>query len=114
LRHGTRYPGKKYVPRMIDDLPELQHVILKNYENGATNLSVDDAALFRKWKLSFARGNMMKLAVEGENEMIDLGERYQARFPSLMPETFDNQTYKVCTIRYPNIRLLIVCSLITN
>ncbi|XP_011642707.1 multiple inositol polyphosphate phosphatase 1 isoform X1 [Pogonomyrmex barbatus] len=95
LRHGTRYPGKKYVPRMIDDLPELQHVILQNYENGATNLSADDAALFKKWKLSFARGQMMKLAVEGENEMIDLGERYQARFPSLMPETFDNQTYKI-------------------
>lgn len=80
---------------MIDDLPELQHVILKNYENGATNLSADDAALFRKWKLSFAERNMMKLALEGENEMIDLGERYQARFPSLMPETFSNQTYKV-------------------
>jgi len=50
----------------------------------------------------------MKLAVEGENEMIDLGERYQARFPYLMPETFNNQTYKVCTVRYPNIRLLIL------
>ncbi|XP_018045713.1 PREDICTED: multiple inositol polyphosphate phosphatase 1-like [Atta colombica] len=94
FRHGTRYPGKKYIPRMIEDLPELQHVILKNYKNGATNLSADEAALFKKWKLSFTQGNMMKLAVEGENEMIDLGERYQARFPSLMPETFNNQTYK--------------------
>lgn len=94
LRHGTRYPGKKYVPRMIDELAEWQNVILKNYQNGATNLSAADAALFRKWKLSFARGSVMKLAVEGENEMIDLGERYQARFPSLMPETFNNQTYK--------------------
>ncbi|XP_011706037.1 PREDICTED: multiple inositol polyphosphate phosphatase 1-like [Wasmannia auropunctata] len=94
FRHGTRYPGKKYIPRMIDDLPELQHVILRNYENGATSLSADDAALLKKWKLSFVQGNMMKLALEGENEMIDLGERYQARFPSLMPEAFDNQTYK--------------------
>ncbi|KYN27390.1 PREDICTED: multiple inositol polyphosphate phosphatase 1 [Trachymyrmex cornetzi] len=94
FRHGTRYPGKKYIPRMIEDLPELQHVILKNYENGATNLSADEAALFKKWKLTFTQGNMMKLAVEGENEMIDLGERYQARFPSLMPEAFNNQTYK--------------------
>ncbi|XP_024878234.1 multiple inositol polyphosphate phosphatase 1-like [Temnothorax curvispinosus] len=94
LRHGTRYPGKKYIPRMIDELPELQNVILNNYDKGATNLSADDAALFRKWRLSFARGHMMKLAVEGENEMIDLGERYQARFPSLLPEDFNNQTYK--------------------
>lgn len=103
LRHGTRYPGKKYISRMIDDLPELQHVILQNYKNGATNLSADDAALFREWKLSFVRGNTMKLAVEGENEMIDLGERYQARFPSLMPEAFNNQTYRVCTAKYPNV-----------
>ncbi|XP_011868019.1 PREDICTED: uncharacterized protein LOC105562094 isoform X2 [Vollenhovia emeryi] len=95
LRHGTRYPGKKYIPRMIDDLPELQHVILKNHANGATNLSADDVALFRGWKLPFGRGHMMKLALEGENEMIDLGERYQARFPSLMPEAFDNRTYKI-------------------
>ncbi|KAL0133335.1 hypothetical protein PUN28_000823 [Cardiocondyla obscurior] len=94
LRHGTRYPGKKYVPRMIDDLPELQHVILRNYENGAINMSTDTAALFKKWKLLFSQANMMKLAVEGENEMIDLGERYQSRFPSLMPEAFNNQTYK--------------------
>ncbi|XP_011883684.1 PREDICTED: uncharacterized protein LOC105570842, partial [Vollenhovia emeryi] len=94
LRHGTLYPGKKYIPRMIDDLPELQHVILKNHANGATNLSADDVALFRGWKLPFGRGHMMKLALEGENEMIDLGERYQARFPSLMPEAFDNRTYK--------------------
>jgi hypothetical protein len=103
LRHGTRYPGKKYMPHMIDDLPELQHVILKNYANGVINMSADDVALFRKWKLSFAQGSAMKLAVEGENEMIDLGERYQARFPILMPEAFNNQTYKVCTAKYSNI-----------
>jgi len=95
LRHGTRYPGKKYIPRMINELPQLQHIILKNYENNKTNLSAGDAALFKKWKLSLTQRDMMKLATEGENEMIDLGERYQARFPSLMPETFINQTYKV-------------------
>lgn len=95
LRHGTRYPSKKYVPRIIDELPQLQHLILKNYKNGKTNLSVDDAALFEKWKVPFSQRDTMKLAVEGENEMIDLGERYQARFPSLMPEAYSNQTYRV-------------------
>ncbi|CAL1684595.1 unnamed protein product [Lasius platythorax] len=94
LRHGTRYPGKKYIPRMINDLPQLQRIILENYENNITSLSADDAALFKKWKLSITQRNMMKLAVEGENEMIDLGERYQARFPSLMPEAYNNQTYR--------------------
>lgn len=80
---------------MINELPQLQHIILKNYETNTTSLSADDAALFKKWKLSLTQRDMMKLATEGENEMIDLGERYQARFPSLMPETYNNQSYKV-------------------
>ncbi|XP_012225386.2 multiple inositol polyphosphate phosphatase 1 [Linepithema humile] len=94
LRHGTRYPGKKYIPRMIDELPRLQHIILKNYEDHAINLSADVAAFFKQWKLQITQRDVMKLAPEGENEMIDLGERYQARFPSLMPEMYSNQTYK--------------------
>ncbi|XP_011144551.1 multiple inositol polyphosphate phosphatase 1 isoform X2 [Harpegnathos saltator] len=94
LRHGTRYPGKKYIPRMLDELPKWKHIILKNYDNGETRLSADDAALFKKWKPIFTSSDTMKLAIEGENEMIDLGERYQARFPSLMPEVYSNQTYK--------------------
>lgn len=100
LRHGTRYPGKKDVPRIINELPQLQHMILRNYENNITSLSVDDAALFEKWKLPLAQRDMMKLTEEGQNEMIDLGERYQARFPSLMPEAFNNQTYRVRIAKY--------------
>lgn len=108
LRHGTRYPGKKYIPRMINELPQLQRIILENYENNITSLSSDDAALFKKWKPSFTQRNMMKLTTEGENEMIDLGERYQARFPSLMPEAYNNRTYKVCIVKY--LIILYICS----
>lgn len=97
---------------MLDELPRLQNIILKNYEDGKTRLSADDAALFKKWKPVFTLTDMMKLAAEGENEMIDLGERYQARFPSLMPEVYNNQTYKVCLIKYMlNVN---VCSVIIN
>jgi hypothetical protein len=81
---------------MIDELPQLQHIILENYKNGTTNLSANDAALLKKWRPSVVLSDMMKLATEGENEMIDLGERYQTRFSSLMPDIYDNQTYNVC------------------
>ncbi|XP_014478398.1 PREDICTED: multiple inositol polyphosphate phosphatase 1-like isoform X2 [Dinoponera quadriceps] len=94
LRHGTRYPGKKYIPRMLEELPKLQHIILENYENGKTRLSANDAILFKEWRPKLTLNDMMKLTTEGENEMISLGERYQARFPSLMPEIYSNQTYK--------------------
>lgn len=85
---------------MIDELPRIQRIILKNYANNATNLPADVAALFEQWNLQITQHDMMKLAPEGENEMIDLGERYQARFPSLMPEAYSNETYKVCLIKY--------------
>lgn len=116
LRHGTRYPSKKYIPRMINELPQLQRIILENYENNITSLSSVDAALFKEWKPSFTQRNMMKLTTEGENEMIDLGERYQARFPSLMPEAYNNRTYKVCIAKYLIILYIYICSyfLITN
>lgn len=85
---------------MIEEMPQLQHLILKNYANDKTTLSADDAALLKKWKIPFAQRDSMKLGVEGENEMIDLGERYQARFPSLMPEAYSNQTYRVHIPKY--------------
>lgn len=85
---------------MLDELPRLQYMILKAYEDGKTRLSDNDAALLKKWKPAFTSNDIMKLAAEGENEMIDLGERYQARFPSLMPEVYSNQTYRVCVIKH--------------
>lgn len=94
---------------MLNELPKLQHIILTNYEEGRTKLSADDIVLFKKWKPVFSSSDTMKLTAEGENEMIDLGERYQARFPSLMPEVYSNQTYKVCVTKYLiNINLLSV------
>jgi len=90
---------------MIDELPQLQHIILENYKNGTTSLSANDAALFKKWKPAVVLSDMMKLTTEGENEMIDLGERYQTRFSSLMPDIYNNETYNVC-IRNDLISLL--------
>ncbi|XP_076549353.1 multiple inositol polyphosphate phosphatase 1 isoform X1 [Osmia lignaria lignaria] len=94
LRHGTRYPGKKHVPAMIEKLPKLQEIILDNYQKNKTDITSEDAASFAEWKITFTEDDMMKLTEEGENEMIDLGERYQARFPTLMTEIYDNQTYR--------------------
>ncbi|RLU19631.1 hypothetical protein DMN91_008188 [Ooceraea biroi] len=79
---------------MMDELPQLQHIILENYKNGTTSLSADDAVLLKEWRFPLVPSDMMKLAAEGENEMNDLAERYQARFSSLMPDTYSNQTYK--------------------
>ncbi|XP_076289898.1 multiple inositol polyphosphate phosphatase 1 [Lasioglossum baleicum] len=94
VRHGTRYPGTKYLPSMIEKLPKLQQIILDNYQKGETNLNDEDIALFKDWKITFVENDTMRLADEGGNEMIDLAERYQSRFPSLMPEVYSNKTYR--------------------
>ena len=94
LRHGTRYPGKKYVPSMIEKLPKLQKIILDNYKGNESEFTDEDIDLFKEWKITFNKDDIMKLAEEGEDEMIDIGERYQSRFPILMPEIYDNQIYR--------------------
>ncbi|KAK1133946.1 hypothetical protein K0M31_011733 [Melipona bicolor] len=94
LRHGTRYPGKKYIMPMIEKLPKLQEIILENYKESKTEFIEEDIDLFKEWKITFTKDDVMKLTEEGEDEMIDIGERYQSRFPTLMPEIYDTQTYK--------------------
>lgn len=80
---------------MIEKLPKLQKIILDNYKQSKTECTEEDIDLFKEWKITFTEDDVMKLAEEGEDEMIDIGERYQSRFPTLMPEIYDNQTYKV-------------------
>ncbi|XP_043254544.1 multiple inositol polyphosphate phosphatase 1 [Colletes gigas] len=94
LRHGTRFPSMKYISSMTEKLPNLQQIILDNYQKNKTSLMADDAVLLADWKITFTKDNIMKLAEEGENEMIDLGERYQSRFPTLMPDDYNNETYR--------------------
>lgn len=80
---------------MIEKLPKLQKIILDNYKENESEFTDEDIDLFKEWKITFNEDDIMKLAEEGENEMIDIGERYQSRFPTLMPEIYDNQTYRV-------------------
>ncbi|XP_015598443.1 multiple inositol polyphosphate phosphatase 1 [Cephus cinctus] len=94
VRHGTRFPGKKYVPIMMSKLPHLQELILSSYVANRSRLMPDHISQIAKWKLNFAEDAVMKLAEEGEREMIDLAERFQSRFPTLFPEKYSNLTYK--------------------
>lgn len=80
---------------MIEKLPKLQKIILDNYKGNESEFTDEDIDLFKEWKITFNEDDIMKLAEEGEDEMIDIGERYQSRFPILMPEIYDNQIYRV-------------------
>lgn len=94
IRHGTRFPGKEDTKSMISSLPELQKKIIENFNN-SHKLPADFLERITAWKLSFNDSHTMVLTEEGENELTDLAERMQARFPETFPEEYHKELYKV-------------------
>lgn len=94
IRHGTRYPQEKYIVIFIEELPRIKNLILNNYHDNKTTLTESDVAKLEKWELTFGPNHSKILAEEGENEMIDLAERFQSRFPKILNQNYDNATYK--------------------
>ena len=76
VRHGTRYPSKKAIKLMMEDLPELRDKII----NAENNLCPEDLELLRNWSISVEKNVSKNLHAEGENEMILLGERWLQRY----------------------------------
>ena len=75
VRHGTRYPSKAAIKLMMEDLPELRDKII----NAENNLCSEDVELLRNWSVKVENSVSKNLHVEGESEMILLGERWLQR-----------------------------------
>ncbi|KAF2903049.1 hypothetical protein ILUMI_03146 [Ignelater luminosus] len=93
VRHGTRTPSIDLIENMKERLPEIRDLILENNPKPSERLRNSDLYALRKWKLKIDSTKEKILAHEGEDEMIDLAERLQMRFPSLLPSTYSNTTY---------------------
>ena len=48
-----------------------------------------------KWTPEVENTDEKKLTHEGEDELLELAERFQRRFPKLLPEIYSNSSYKV-------------------
>ncbi|KAG8224479.1 hypothetical protein J437_LFUL003202 [Ladona fulva] len=94
IRHGTRYPSSKVIRNMMKNLPLLKDKILGSYNEGKGELCEYEADLFTEWTLKVEEANEKQLAHEGEDEMKDLGERWLQRLPSLLTESYDNNSYE--------------------
>lgn len=55
----------------------------------------EDKRLFQEWASHLSDDEEKNLVAEGEDELIDLGERYQNRFPGLLSDQYENSTYRV-------------------
>ncbi|XP_034124643.1 multiple inositol polyphosphate phosphatase 1 isoform X2 [Drosophila guanche] len=92
IRHGSRNPSKKVILRAQQRLVELQQRLLSQPH---ANLCPDEMQQLRDW--SWAHLNAAEdeklLVAEGEDELIELAERMQLRFPSLLPDIYDPAWY---------------------
>ena len=50
------------------------------------------------WSPHVEEADEKRLAHEGEDEMIELAERFQNRFPEILPEIYTNSSFKVILI----------------
>lgn len=58
-----------------------------------TILCADHRQRFSEWNFNISAEEEKFLVPEGEDELIELGERMQNRFPSLLPKEYDPEMF---------------------
>lgn len=58
-------------------------------------LCSEEIASLEAWFPHVEESDEKRLAHEGEDEMTELAERFQNRFPQILPEVYTNSTFKV-------------------
>lgn len=92
IRHGTRNPSESVILQAQNRLAEIKELIL---EQSNPNLCSEDLKKLRRWSWKHlnASEDEKLLVSEGEDELIELAERMQHRFPSLLPDLYSPELY---------------------
>ncbi|XP_067638914.1 multiple inositol polyphosphate phosphatase 1 [Eurosta solidaginis] len=90
IRHGTRNPSKEHIEGAKVKLLRLKENILLN---PLTNLCLDELTRLRLWHFNVSSEEEKYLTPEGVDELIELAERMQKRFPYLLPDQYDPNLY---------------------
>ncbi|CAB3255391.1 unnamed protein product [Arctia plantaginis] len=91
IRHGTRLPGVKDIMK-AQNLTKIKQEILLQHSNGKGQLSMKQLKQMEDWYNDIPLERDKFLTLEGQNEMIQLAERMQRRFPHAMKQSYDNKT----------------------
>lgn len=94
IRHGSRNPNRKTIRLMRSHAIEIRDNILRTQKT-ANTLCEADLDLFRYWVPELHVDDQKTLVLEGADELLNLAERMQNRFPKLLSDTFTNNTYRV-------------------
>lgn len=92
MRHGTRYPKKSVIHAINNHLTSIRNEI---FEKRKPNLCPKDFERLRSWNSQLNVDEEKHLTLEGNDELLQLAERIQNRFPLLLPEQFSENFYKV-------------------
>lgn len=90
IRHGTRNPSKKVIKQAKSKLTALKDEILT--KNGA-GLCPQYLERLSMWKFNVTPDEEKFLVAEGEDELIELAERMQNRFPTLLRDVYDPKMF---------------------
>lgn len=94
VRHGSRNPNRKTI-KMIPTIMRIRDEIVENQQTRQT-MCDHDLDLFRQWDSPLSEDAQKDLVMEGIDELIELAERMQNRFPNVLSDIFSNATYRVC------------------
>ena len=87
IRHGTRYPS----PKAISIINEYSKLIRDKIIISKTSQLCDqDLKLFKDWGLHVDPDLAKDLHIEGEEELVYMGERLYSRYPDLFKDYHDD------------------------
>ncbi|CAH1401394.1 unnamed protein product [Nezara viridula] len=93
IRHGTRTPGNKVINKVKQIISTVKLSIdTKDTISFLKGLLWKSQAK-KEWSSLLSSDSEKFLTTEGENEMMLLAQRFQNRFPSLLPTMFSNNSY---------------------
>ncbi|XP_017852801.1 multiple inositol polyphosphate phosphatase 1 isoform X2 [Drosophila busckii] len=91
IRHGTRNPSESVILDAQQRLSELKSLLM---EKSPPQLCDEELEQLRHWSWQHLSPQDEKLLVaEGEDELVQLAERMQLRFPSLLPDIYNPEWY---------------------
>lgn len=103
IRHGTRYPKRKVIDAINIHLTNIRNDI---FDKRNPKLCPHDIERLRSWASQLNADEEKYLAYEGNDELLDLAERIQNRFPSILSEEYNEEFYKVSSSDIKTILML--------
>jgi len=95
-RHGTRNCGSSLLENVNNYLKPLRNEIVSQNRKGNNNFCSDVIEQFQHWEFELDPDTIKDLTMEGEDELLALGERFQKRYPGLFPDIYSSK-YQVGT-----------------